>query len=65
MVKFFGKGSFSSIVIGFASAIVVDVLLNEKVLSGIKKGFVSSKGFLKQICRNGSDAYIKGRDHFR
>jgi len=64
MAKFLGKGSLGNVIFAFASAIVVEIIFNEKVISGIKKGVSCSNHFIKQVTRAGTDAYKENRDKF-
>ena len=64
MVKLWGKGSFSSIAVGLVSAVVVDIIFNEKVMAHMKKGAVRSRCFIKDLTRAGADAYQSGRNKF-
>ncbi len=56
-----GKGSLSNVILGAASAFVVDVLMDEKMRGRMKKGFRSFKNFMKQLGGEGADAYRKSR----
>ncbi len=64
MLKLWGKGNISSIVIGLVSAVVVDVIFNERVMTHIKKGATHSRQFLKELTRAGADAYQRSRNKF-
>lgn len=64
MIKLWGKGNISSIVIGLVSAVVVDIIFNEKVMTQMKRGVVHSRQFLKELTRAGADAYQSGRNNF-
>lgn len=64
MVKLWGKGNFSSIVIGLVSAVVVDIIFNEKIMAHIKRGAAHSHCFIKDLRRAGADAYQQGKNKF-
>lgn len=64
MLKLFGKGNPASIVIGLVSAVIVDIIFNEKVVARMKKGAVHSRRFIKELTRAGADAYQRGKNKF-
>lgn len=59
-----GKGSLSNIILGAASAFIVDVFMDEKMRGRVKRGFRSFKALMRQIGGEGADAYKKSRKKY-
>ncbi len=56
------KVTLKGVVTYLVSTAAIELLLSEKVRTGIKKGFVGCRDYLKRLASEGADAYRKGRN---
>ncbi len=61
MLPKFNKNFITTTILSALSAFVVDVFMDEKIRIRMKNGFTSCKDFMKQLRREGADAYRKNR----
>ncbi|MEE8423307.1 MAG: hypothetical protein V3S49_02080 [Thermodesulfobacteriota bacterium] len=62
MARGFTRVVFVNVIACAVSAIVLDLLLNKKICSGIKNKFIDFKDYTKRVAAEGAEAYRKGRN---
>ncbi len=62
MLPKLSKNFISTTILSALSAFVVDVLMDEKIRNRMKRGVVNCRNFIKQLAREGAEAYRNNRD---